>query len=102
MIVLALTMSGMVFANTLEFLGDMFKCMNSNLMECRDMKVSELIVALERYDQSADVVIASTPYGKYFNFKIKEQRGLAVTEGAPNGAVTLEVAEEISQYTLAL
>jgi hypothetical protein len=26
------------------------------------MKVSELIVALERYDQSADVVIASTPY----------------------------------------
>jgi hypothetical protein len=66
------------------------------------MKVSELIVALERYDQSADVVIASTPFGGYFRFTIKEQRGLAVTEGRPSGAVTLEIADEISQYTLAL
>jgi hypothetical protein len=46
------------------------------------MKVSKLIVALERYDQSADVVIASTPYGRYFNFAVKEQKGLALTEGA--------------------
>ena len=66
------------------------------------MKISELIVALERYDQSADVVIASTPYGGYFNFIVREQKGLAVTEGAPSGAVTLEVADEISQYRLAL
>jgi hypothetical protein len=66
------------------------------------MKISELIVALKRYDQSADVVIASTPYGGYFNFIVREQKGLAVTEGAPSGAVTLEVADEISQYRLAL
>jgi hypothetical protein len=66
------------------------------------MKISELIVALERYDQSADVVIASTPYGGYFNFIVREQKGLAVTERAPSGAVTLEVADEISQYRLAL
>jgi hypothetical protein len=66
------------------------------------MKVSELIVALKRYDQSADVVIASTPYGKYFNFAVKEQKGLALSEGALSGAVTFEVADEISQYTLTL
>jgi hypothetical protein len=66
------------------------------------MKVSELIAALERYDQSADVAIASTPYGGYFNFTVKEQKGLALTGGRPAGAVTLEVADEISQYTLSL
>jgi len=66
------------------------------------MKVSELIVALERYDQSADVVIASTPYGRYFNFAVKEQKGLALTEGALSGAVTFEVTDEVSQYTLTL
>jgi hypothetical protein len=66
------------------------------------MKVSELIVALKRYDQSADVAIASTPYGKYFNFAVKEQKGLALSEGALGGAVTFEVADEISQYTLTL
>ena len=66
------------------------------------MKVSELIVALERYDQSADVVIASTPYGKYFNFAVKEQTGLALTEEALSGTVTFEVADEVSQYKLTL
>jgi hypothetical protein len=66
------------------------------------MIVSELIEALEQYDPSADVVIASTPYGKYFNFAVKRQTGLAITEGAVNGAVTLELADEISQYTLAV
>ena len=64
------------------------------------MKVSEVIEALEQCDPYADVVIASTPYGKYFNFVVKEQRGLALTEGAPSGAVTFEVADEINQYTL--
>jgi len=66
------------------------------------MKVFELIEALEQYDPSADVVIASTPYGKYFNFAVKEQTGLAVIEAAPSGAVTLEVTDEISEYTLNL
>jgi hypothetical protein len=66
------------------------------------MKVFELISALKQFDPSSDVVIASTPYGKYFNFTIKEQKGLAVTEAASGGAVTLEVADEISQYTLNL
>jgi hypothetical protein len=66
------------------------------------MKISELIDILKQYDPPADVVIASTPYGGYFNFIVREQRGLAVTEGAPSGAVTLEVADEISQYTLVL
>jgi hypothetical protein len=70
--------------------------------EVRVMKVSELIVALEQYNPSADVMIASTPYGKYFNFVVKEQTGLAVTEEALSGAVTLQVADEISQYTLTL
>ena len=64
------------------------------------MKVSELIKQLEQYDPSADVVIASTPYGKYFNFRVNEQAGLAATEGASSGAVTLEITDEISQYTL--
>jgi hypothetical protein len=64
------------------------------------LKVYELIEALEQYEPSADVVIASTPYGKYFNFMVKDQKGLVVTEGAINGTVTLEVADEISQYTL--
>jgi hypothetical protein len=63
------------------------------------MKVSELIEQLEQYDPSTDVVIASTPYGKYFNFTVKGQTGLVLTEQAPS-AVTLEVADEISQYTL--
>ena len=63
------------------------------------MKVSELIKQLEQYDPSADVVIASTPYGKYFNFTVNGQTGLVLTEQAPS-AVTLEVADEISQYTL--
>jgi hypothetical protein len=66
------------------------------------MKVSELIVALERYDQSADVVIASTPYGKYFNFAVKKQTGLALTEEALSGTITFEVTDEVSQYTLTL
>jgi hypothetical protein len=66
------------------------------------MKVSEIIVALERYDQSADVVIASTPYGRYFNCAVKEQKGLALTGGALSGAVTFEVTGEVSQYTLTL
>jgi hypothetical protein len=66
------------------------------------MKVSELINALKQHDPSWDVVVASTPYGGYFHFTVKEQKGLAVTEGASGGAVTLEVADEISQYTLAL
>jgi hypothetical protein len=66
------------------------------------MKLSELIDTLKQYDPSSDVVIASTPYGGYFNFTVKEQRGLAVTEEAPSGAVTLEVADEITQYRLAL
>ncbi len=65
------------------------------------MKVSELIEQLEQYDRSADVVIASTPYGKYFNFTVKGQTGLVLTERAL-GAVTLEVTDEISQYTLTL
>ena len=64
------------------------------------MIVSELIEALEQYDPSADVVIASTPYGRYFNFAVKGQTGLVVREGAASGAVTLELADEISQYTL--
>jgi hypothetical protein len=66
------------------------------------MKVSELIAALERYDQSADVVIASTPYGKYFNFAVKKQTGLALTKEALSGIITFEVTDEISQYTLTL
>ena len=66
------------------------------------MKVSELIVALKRYDQSADVVIASTPYGKYFNFAVKEQKGLALAGEALSGAVTFEVTDEVSQYRLTL
>jgi hypothetical protein len=66
------------------------------------MKVSELIDALQQYETSLNVVIASTPYGKYFNFTIKEQRGLALEEGEPGGAVTFEMADEISQYALVL
>jgi hypothetical protein len=66
------------------------------------MKVSELIADLERYDQSADVVIASTPYGKYFNFAVKKQAGLALTKEALSGTIAFEVTDEISQYTLTL
>jgi hypothetical protein len=66
------------------------------------MKVSELIENLKLYSPSSDVVIAATPYGRYFDFTIKEQRGLTVTEGAPNGAIILQVSDEISQYTLNL
>jgi hypothetical protein len=47
-------------------------------------------------------VIASTPYGRYFNFAVKEQKGLALTEGALSGAVTFEVTDEVSEYTLTL
>ena len=45
------------------------------------MNVSELIAALARFDQSADVVIASIPYGKYFKFAVKKQTGLAPQRG---------------------
>jgi hypothetical protein len=68
----------------------------------KTMNVSELIDALRQYDPSSDVVISSTPYGGYFHFTVKEQKGLALRGGAHSGAVTLEVAEEISQYTLTL
>lgn len=64
------------------------------------MKVYELIDTLKQYDPSSDVVIASTPYGRYFNFTVKEQKGLSLREGEPSGAVTFEIADEISQYTL--
>jgi len=66
------------------------------------MKVFELIEALAQCDPSVDVVIASTPYGKFYNFIIKEQAGLALTEGELGGAVAFEVADEMSQYTLTL
>ena len=66
------------------------------------MKVSELIDTLKQYDSSWDVVIASPPYGGYFHFTVKEQKGLAVTEGSLSGAVILEISGEISQYTLSL
>ncbi len=46
------------------------------------MKLSELIDTLKQYDPASDVVIASTPYGGYFNFAVKEQRELALTEQA--------------------
>jgi hypothetical protein len=66
------------------------------------MTVSELIDTLKQYDPSSDVVIASTLYGKYFNFAVEEQKGLALTKGAGSGAVTFEVTDEVSQYTLTL
>jgi hypothetical protein len=66
------------------------------------MNVSDLIAALARFDQSANVMIASTPYGKYFKFAVKEQTGLALTEGALSDAVTFEITDEVSQYTLTL
>ncbi len=66
------------------------------------MKLFELIDTLKQYDPASDVVIASTPYGGYFNFTVKEQRELAVTERAPSGAVTFEVTDEVSEYTLTL
>jgi hypothetical protein len=66
------------------------------------MTVVELMDTLKQYDPSVDVVIAATPYGEYFNFRIKEQKGLTLREGEPSGVVTFEIGDEISQYRLVL
>jgi hypothetical protein len=65
------------------------------------MKVSELIDALQQYDQFSDVVIATEHDATYFHFTVKEQQGRGVTKGQ-SSVVAFSIVGEVTGYFVAL
>jgi hypothetical protein len=57
------------------------------------MKVYELQALLDCHDPTADVVISTKHNRAYFDFKVEEHLGSAITKGQP--LVALEMTDEI-------